>query len=697
MPTSTPSSGLRDHVNVVLFSGGRGSGALSRQLLATERARLALVINGYDDGASTGDVRRLLGDCLGPSDFRKNASNLARALATGPVPLVDLLDRRLPKELAAGAGHDFVVRLADGAVVADAPWQEEWFESWAAVPAPARAAVAQRLRLFLDEESRVAATFPYPDCALGNLIFAGSFLLAGRRFNDGLADYCHLLGVPPDLIHNVTDGTNAFLVAVDDRGRLLASEAEIVAAGSRHKIRDIALVDHEVTPGERADLAGAPVARVEAFLREHATQPALNPRVAQLLAEADFIIYAPGTQHSSLLPSYLTPGVGAAIAGNLRAIKLLVTNLQEDADTADASAVEIIGRAVHYLRNRSRLAIRTPCLISHYLLNDGRSGDGNRPYVPLGRLEALEDPRLVRVANYEDGSSGRHDAKKVLGPFVESLAARPARQRVVVWLVATGSADKVCQTLLEAVRAGLEQLEPALTVLYHATESLDDDFAARMPCPVVNVATPGEPADFSFRTATASIGADYVLLCDSSGMYRGEDLVNIALLLTNRRLDAVWGSRRLSVKDIRASYRERYRNHPLLGHISYLGSHLLSLAYLLRFGRYVSDTLSGIRAVRTVFVLQAGGDPSHPDFNHRLLAALLDAKADLIETPVQFFPISSEIERRTTVRGRAALARPPGDGPLVARVLLGPGGRARLPLARRSAQGARARARRADD
>ncbi len=647
-PTSITSP--RDHVNVVLFSGGRGSGTLARQLVGGERVRVTLVINGYDDGASTGDVRRLLGDCLGPSDFRKNASNLAHALAAGPAPLVDLLDRRLPLDLGHADGRAFIGLLADGhATEPGPPWREPWLEAWAAVPAAGRAAAAQRLRLFLDEETRTGRTFPYADCALGNLVFAGSFLHAGRRFNDGVADYCTVLGVPPEFIENVTDGTNAFLVAIDEGGHLLASESEIVAAGGRHRIRDIALIDHEVTADERAALTPAPLERIEAFLREHAVALTINPRVLALIAAADLIIYAPGTQHSSLLPSYLTPGLGAAIAANLRAIKLLVTNLQEDADTADASAVEIIGRAVHYLRDRSRLAIRTPRLISHYLLNDSRSGDADRPYVPLGRLEALEDPRLVRVANYEDGSSGRHDAKKVLGPFVESLMTRPARQHVVVWLVATASADKVCQTLLEAVRAGLDRLEPQMTVLYHAPESLDDDFCARMPCPVVNVATPGEPADVSFRRATASSGADYVLVCDSSGMYRGEDLVNIALLLTNRRLDAVWGSRRLSVKDIRASYRERYRHHPVLGQLSYFGSHLLSLAYLARFGRYVSDTLSGIRAVRTSFVLAAGGDAADPGFNHRLLTRLLGAKADLIETPVQFFPISTEIERRTTV------------------------------------------------
>ena len=39
------------------------------------------------------------------------------------------------------------------------------------------------------------------------------------------------------------------------------------------------------------------------------------------------------------------------------------------------------------------------------------------------------------------------------------------------------------------------------------------------------------------------------------------------------RLDAVWGSRRLSVRDIQESYRLKYRHRTMLGAISYAGSH----------------------------------------------------------------------------------------------------------------------------
>ena len=72
----------RRRLQVVLFSGGRGSRALAQPLVGRERVDVTLVINGYDDGASTGEVRRFLGDSLGPSDFRKNASRVAAELKT---------------------------------------------------------------------------------------------------------------------------------------------------------------------------------------------------------------------------------------------------------------------------------------------------------------------------------------------------------------------------------------------------------------------------------------------------------------------------------------------------------------------------------------------------------------------------------------------------------------------------------------
>jgi 2-phospho-L-lactate transferase/gluconeogenesis factor (CofD/UPF0052 family) len=609
-------------VNVVLFSGGRGSGALTRQLVCRPGVSLTIAINGYDDGASTGEVRRFLGDSLGPSDFRKNASRLAAELKTCSPDLIQLLDSRLPADVTPSAAVEILTKQTSGT--------------------PHDRRLVDWMHAFLYEYSRQATPFAFGDCSIGNLVFAGAYLRAKRDFNRAVDDYCALLGVPAGLIENVTNGVNAHLVALDAAGRLLRTEEAIVDARAENTIKSLFLIDRPLSDEDARQLEASGADAAARALDARRAQLTLNPRLADKIAAADVIIYAPGTQHSSLFPSYMTPGLGDAIASNLRAIKLLVTNIQTDAEITGSTAVDLIDRALHYLNLKEERTLPTPCLITHYLMNEPGRAEPS-PYVPLGPVDTIEDPRLVRIGNYEDGVTGRHDAARILGPFVDALQAPARPYRMAVLLHDAGSLNKITQTLLEMIRGGIESIPLQMTVFYEGREPLDAGLVARLPFAVRGIADAR-----AFAEAVRAGQFDYVGLFESSGMYRGEDLVGLASHLTVGRLDAVWGSRRLSVRDIHESYRLRYKSNVALGAISYMGSHVLSLAYLLLYGRYISDTLSAVRAVRAADALEAGIELTHKRANQFLLSRLLRRRAEILELPVQFFPISPEKVKRTS-------------------------------------------------
>ena len=164
-------------------------------------------------------------------------------------------------------------------------------------------------------------------------------------------------------------------------------------------------------------------------------------------------------------------------------------------------------------------------------------------------------------------------------------------------------------------------------------------------------------------------------------MYRGEETVPLLAQLATGRLDAVWGSRRLSIRDIEESYRFRYSASALSGTVSYLGSYTLSLACLALYGRYITDTLSGVRAIRAADVLDPRVDLAHKNANHLLLSRLLRRKAEILEIPVRFVPLAPDRVKRTSAfeglralttlvthrflgRGRPAPAPPISPSPL---------------------------------
>jgi 2-phospho-L-lactate transferase/gluconeogenesis factor (CofD/UPF0052 family) len=635
-------------LKVVMFTGGRGSSVLSVPLLSDRRVDLVLAINGYDDGGSTGEVRRFLGDTLGPSDYRKNAARVAAAKRSCSAALIQLLDSRLPTEMSAEQALARLDPIAAGGAT------DATLMAGQPLPESEAASLAGRLAPFLQAYRDGGRPFVFADCAIGNLVFAGCYLRQDRRFNRAIDDYAALLGLPPGLIENVTDGDNAHLVALDSNGRVLGTEEEIVTAPNQDRIEDLFLIDAPLGPEECRALEALGPAETRRRLEARSADVRSNPRLIPKIRDADVIVYAPGTQHSSLYPSYLTPGVADRIAENLRATKLLITNLESDVEITRENAVSLVERALHYLTDRSRRPIPAPCLVTHYLMNDPDKAGPGRPLVPLGQVELLEDPRLIRIGYYEDGVTGRHDASKVLEPFMTTRLEPPVRPRIAVLLYGTESPNKIVQTLIEMSRAG-HSADGELTVFAKLATPPTRAFRSRLPFALETAPTDAE-IEWLLQIAVDAHEFDYVALFESSGLYRGEDLVLAFHFLVNPRVDAVWGSRRLSIKDINDSYaRRRDQSAPMRG-LSRAGSHALSLSYLLLYGRYITDTLSGVRIVRASEIPDVPVSLMHPTVNQHLLSRLLRCRADVLEVPVQYIPAPRMERAMSVAAGIASMA-----------------------------------------
>ena len=151
-------------MKITLFSGGRGNKNLITELSKLDKNfDIRIIINGYDDGLSTGELRDYLGNILGPSDFRKCISYLGKNTDT-----VKLCDYRLPVGSTRSDFQKFTETVSNENL-------------------------KNLLRYF--DKFVGDSKFNYSDCAIGNIVFSSLFIQC-NDFQETVDEYAALLGVP---------------------------------------------------------------------------------------------------------------------------------------------------------------------------------------------------------------------------------------------------------------------------------------------------------------------------------------------------------------------------------------------------------------------------------------------------------------------------------------------------------------------
>src|SRR6266700_7314519 len=104
----------RSKINVVLFSGGSGTQSITEALLRHPQISLTILINAYDDGHSTGRLRRFIPGMLGPSDVRKNINRIMPAGERSQQSLKSVSDYRLPVGISRSDALVLIERIVKG-------------------------------------------------------------------------------------------------------------------------------------------------------------------------------------------------------------------------------------------------------------------------------------------------------------------------------------------------------------------------------------------------------------------------------------------------------------------------------------------------------------------------------------------------------------------------------------------------------
>ncbi len=627
-------------LNIVLFSGGSGTKSISEFLAGQSQVSLSVLINCYDDGHSTGRLRRFVPGMLGPSDVRKNIGRLMPSGDRCYAALRALSDHRLPVGMTRKDALPIVGAIAEGKPE-DLP--VALGEQWDCLMVRQAHGLSSYAQAFLDYESQEAAAgrfFDYTDCALGNIYFAGCYLACARDFNATVDAFGRFYEINAALL-NVTQGENLFLVAEKDDGSFFLNEADVVACPA--KIRRASLIhEQEAMSLERVGKS-LPIEELRERLQCAERLPDLNPQAREALEQADVIIYGPGTQHSSLLPSYLTKELGAYIAANQHADKVFIANIRRDVDIQLDDANDLADKLLEAMRRGSPGAsIGWRDIVTHFFVQR-QSAVSDPAYVPFDDATFRYPLDTVLARDWEAGE-GRHEGGYVfseLQQIVQSriqitLAPRPFLVSLIV--PALNEEATVEQALKRLMALDFSALELGKEVILVDGGSTDRTLEVAKSVRGVRVLElkNGHGRGAALRRGVEECRGNYVVFFPADNEYNPEDLYTVVRYLREGQYHAVFGTRSTKVLDLTAHLKALYHGKRSLYLASKYGGLAISILTLLLYNRYVSDVLTNCKGFNSKTLRSLNLTADGVEMEAEIVAKLCKSLCYILEVPVDF-------------------------------------------------------------
>ena len=644
---SIPDAGLarRTKLNVVLFSGGSGTQSIVEAFLKHPQISLTILINAYDDGHSTGRLRRFIPGMLGPSDVRKNIHRLMPHNEERHRALLFLSEYRLPVGIEHVRGLDLTLRIASG--------------EWQSLPAELVARFDQlsvkQSRTFADyfrrfseyalEQAAAGNRFDFTDCALGNILFAGCYLAEQRDFNRTVAAFSKFYEIESRLL-NVTEGENLFLIARKQDGGLLLSEAEIVSAQNPSKIEDIFLIDEHLYRSAALD-AGA-------WIAQGARSPSINPAAREALESADVIVYGPGTQHSSLFPSYLTRGLAEAITANRAADKIFISNIRRDFDIQDDDAGDLARKFLGALSRKGQVSLQWKDAVTHFFFQHPDQPQRTQShqtttqpetsgYVPFNEATINFPMDAVKLRDWED-QEGRHAGGFVLDELQQIVQSRiditlsPFRHLVSIVVPTLNEEPTVEETLKRLNALDFQMFELGKEIIFIDGGSSDRSFEIASAVRNVKAYRLEQPRGrgAALRLGIEKARGDIIVFFPADLEYLESDIYPVVRSIVRNNFGAVFGTRAVKCTDLTGRLKTIYGSARGLYLVSKYGGMLLSTATLFLYNRYVTDTLTSVKGFDAKLLRSLHLQSDGMNLDSEIIAKLCRRGDYILEIPVEY-------------------------------------------------------------
>ena len=411
-----------------------------KELVQDQDIELTLIVNAYDDGLSTGEIRRLVPGMLGPSDFRKNLGNLLVPASEGHIVFSEILEHRVSIsfsgfESAIGTLKPDTKQLLAKVLIDSDVNLRILFSS---LPKSRKEAILSLTNSFLTEVIGKVTKIDFNDLvkfqdfATGNILLAGAYIQSGRNFSKANDLVCSLFDIRAQII-NISDD-NRILVGFTDKGEFIDNEADIVAGQFAGALEEVFLFSEKLS---QIDLARfndiEETDRKRKYIASFESLPPLNSRVKEVLDSADVIVYGPGTQHSSLFPTYKLLSHHGVLPPK-SAKRIFVSNLDHDLDIEGWNGNALLEAFSKHFGS-----------IPYHQLIDTVISDGSSPI----QFKTVDDNVCLRLASLRSARKpSAHDGQKLIKELLLALVGNHEKDVEI----------RVFSPPVEAVRSRMRQI-----------------------------------------------------------------------------------------------------------------------------------------------------------------------------------------------------------------------------------------------
>lgn len=622
-------------VNITFFSGGSGNKEILELLNKNKNLNINVITNCYDDGKSTGRLRYLIPGMLGPSDIRKNISNLLDSDNENQNLLKNIIEFRFKKiKFNKNIFKELLKNIFFKNLINQVPIK-----------------TYNQIIYYMNIASKFFAKYnKYEnDISFGNILFAGIYLKE-KKFNSSIEIFNKIF-LEKIQVYNVTNGQNLFLYALRENGEIL-SEGEMVE-NKGEKIKDIFLMSKKINIKltEESDLL-----KKQIF-------PKINNTIIKLIERSDLIIYGPGTQYSSLFPSYLTKQLYKTVSKS-KAKKVFVSNIFFDNDIYNESVNSIIKKYYFYFSQKRKIKINKTKLVDQFFVNKYDEDDVNnlnkKNYLKiLGNLSDLN----ITFIDWEK-QNGKHYPGILIKESFKLLKNKNIKTAnnlytISILIPAFNEEKKIEKVLKNLKNLNLEKYHLSKEILVIDGNSSDRtmDIIKKFDfCKIYKMSESGKGLALKYGIKKAK--GDLICFFPADGEYDVEDIKKVIEPILYSNSQVVFGSRLIKCLDLSAQIKKIYKNNYFSYLVSKYGGILLSTFLLLFYNRYISDPLTSIKAFKADTIKKYNLNSKSFDLEIELIVKILNNKKYILEIPVKYFPrFKSEGKKITILDGLKCLVK----------------------------------------